>query len=172
MGALRISTFGCRCGNVAFEATGEPIMAVACHCESCRKAAAGFAALPGATQVANAEGGTDFVMVRKDRVRCVQGEERLRAHRLTPQAPTRRVLANCCNSPVFLEFKGGHWLSVYRDRFAEAPAIQMRTMVGDRKFTDGIPSYRRHSAKFMWRLLRAWAAMGFRAPKMREIREG
>jgi hypothetical protein len=170
-GSMRVSRFGCRCGEVAFEAAGEPIMTVTCHCGSCRKAAADFAALPGAPQVANAEGGTDFVMMRKDRIRCVHGADLLRAHRLTPQAPTRRVLTGCCDTPMFLEFKGGHWLSVYRDRLAEAPAIEMRTMVGDRKFTDGIPSYRTHSAKFMWRLLKAWAAMGFRVPKMGPIQE-
>lgn len=171
VGSMRISRFGCRCGEVAFHAVGEPIMTVTCHCESCGKAAAEFAALPGAPRVTNAEGGTDFVMLRKDRARCLQGKDLLRAHRLTPQAPTRRVLASCCNSPMFLEFKGGHWLSVYRDRFAEQPAIEMRTMAGDRTFSDGIPSYRTHSAKFMWRLFRAWTAMGFRAPKMGDIAE-
>jgi hypothetical protein len=131
----------------------------------------GFEALSGAARVANDEDGTDYVMMRKDRVRCVRGEEPLRACRLTPEAPTRRVLASCCNSPMFLEFKGGHWLSVYRDRFAEAPSIEMRTMVGDRSFSDGIPSYRSHSSIFMWRLFKAWAAMGFRVSKTGTIKE-
>jgi hypothetical protein len=170
-GSMRISPFGCRCGQVAFEATGEPIMTVTCHCESCRKAAAGFAALPGGPRVVNAEGGTDYVMLRKDRVRCVKGQALLAAHRLKSKAPTRRVLAGCCDTPVFLEFKGGHWLSVYRDRVADAPAIEMRTMVGARKFADAVPSYRTHAPRFMWRLFKAWAAMSFRVPKMGEIRE-
>lgn len=146
-------------------------MTVTCHCDSCRRAAAGFAALPYAAPVVNAEGGTDYVMMRKDRVRVLQGEPLLVAHRLSPDAPTRRVLAGCCNAPMFLEFKGGHWLSVYRDRFEDKPAIEMRTMCGDRKFADGIASPRSHTPGFMWRLFKAWVAMGFRSPKMGEIRE-
>jgi hypothetical protein len=119
--------------------------------------------------VANREGGTDYVMMRKDRLRCTKGEDLLRAHRLKPDAPTRRVLARCCNSPMFLEFKGGHWLSVYRDRFDAPPSIDLRTMAGDRSFADAIPAYRAHSASFMWRLFKAWAAMGFRAPMVPPI---
>ena len=169
--AAHFSGFSCRCGEVGFEATGAPIMTVTCHCESCRKAAAALAALTAAPTVANDEGGTDYVMLRKDRVRCEKGEDLLRGHRLTPTSPTRRVLASCCNTPMFLEFKGGHWLSVYRDRFAEPPPIELRTMAGNRTFADSVPSAKSHTPTFMWRLFKAWAAMGFRVPKMGEIKE-
>ena len=96
----------------------------------------------------------------------------MREYRLTPASKTRRVVATCCNAPIFLEFSGGHWLSIYKDRFAKAdqPALDMRTMTRDRRpgveFTDGLPSYKTHSGRFMWKLLTAWAAMGFRAPKI------
>ncbi len=50
------------------------------------------------------DGGTGFVLVRSDRVRCVKGGDKLQEHRLKPDSPTRRVLATCCNSPMFLEF--------------------------------------------------------------------
>ncbi len=79
-------------------------------------------------------------------------------------------MARCCNSPVALEFAKGHWLSVYSARIPEAerPAAEMRTIVGDRpenvELPADIPNYRTPSGKFMWRLLKAWAAMGFRAP--------
>ncbi|MCA9639194.1 MAG: hypothetical protein KC492_00835 [Myxococcales bacterium] len=96
------------------------------------------------------------------------------AHRLSPDAGTQRVVTSCCHSPVFLEFKGGHWLSVYRDRLgADAPAVELRTMLKDRPegaaFEDEIPSYQSHSPRFMWRLFKAWAAMGFRVPKLEPI---
>jgi len=166
----------CRCGQVGLEATGAPIMTVVCHCASCQRAGEGFAALPGAPPVFDSNGGTPFVLFRKDRVAYVRGGPLLRAHRLTPKATTRRVLARCCETPMFLEFAGGHWLSLYRDRFgADAPAIEMRVMTGDRRegatFADAVPSYKTHSIKFMWRLLAAWAAMGFRVPAFKPIME-
>jgi hypothetical protein len=72
---------------------------------------------------------------------------------------------------MFLEFKNGHWLSLYRNRLPDGAApLEMRTMTRDRR--DGVelpanvPNYSTHSGKFMWKLLAAWAAMGFRAPKV------
>ncbi len=124
----------------------------------------------------DADGGTAFVLQRKDRVAFTRGTDSLREFRLKPDSPTRRVVAACCNTPMFLEFSGGHWLSVYRDRLetAERPSIEIRTMTADRRasveFTDSLPSYRRHSAWFMWRLFVAWAAMGFRAPKLEYVK--
>jgi hypothetical protein len=69
-----------------------------------------------------------------------------------------------------LEFKGGHWLSVYPDRLgAGAPAIEMRMMTKDRRasvmLSEDVPSYETQSLRFMWRLFAAWAAIGFRAPR-------
>ena len=43
-------------------------------------------------------------------------------------------------------------------------------MIADRRtgveFNDALPSHRKQSGGFMWRLLVAWVAMGFRAPKL------
>jgi len=168
------TTISCRCGKARMSVRGTPIVTAACHCTSCRTAAEGFLALPGAPQVLNDDGGVDFVLHRKDRVTFLSGYDLLRGHRLTPTSSTRRILAGCCDTPMFLEFEKGHWLSVYRDRFgAAAPAIDMRVMTGDRPqgsdFGDAIPSYRTHCPKFMWRLLTAWAAMGFRVPRLAPI---
>ena len=165
----------CRCGKCELVLTGTPIVTAACYCESCQKAARKFTGLPHAEQVLLADGGTAFVLQRKDRVRCSRGADHLREYRLTPDAPTRRVVATCCNSPMFLEFKGGHWLSVYRDRLTpeDRPPIEMRTMTAYRpqgvEFHDAIPNHAKFSARFMWRLLWAWAAMAFRAPKIEYV---
>lgn len=166
----------CRCGKVAFETVGAPILSTSCHCASCREAGHQFEALPEATPVSDVHGGTQFLLYRKDRVRCVKGEEYLKEFRLKPDSPTRRVLTTCCNSPMFLEFQNGHWLSMYRDRFsaAEAPPVDMRVMTRDRpagvELPDDMPNYATHSGKFMWKLLSAWAAMGFRAPKITYVK--
>lgn len=162
----------CRCGKCELVLKGAPIVSAACYCSSCQKAALKFEGLPGAQPVLQADGGTAYVLQRKDRVHCSHGAEFLREYRLSTEAPTRRVIATCCNSPMFLEFKGGHWLSVYRDRLApgERPATEMRTMTQDRRagveFHDALPSYAKHSGRFMWRLLSAWIAMGFRSPRV------
>lgn len=163
-------TASCKCGAVRLELTGKPIVAATCYCHSCQQAGRGFEALPGAPDVVGADGGTPYVLVRKDRLAWLSGSEKLGEHRLKPDSPTRRFVARCCNTPIALEFTKGHWLSVYSDRIAaeERPAAEMRTIVGDRpagiELPGDIPNYRTPSGKFMWRLLTAWAAMGFRAP--------
>lgn len=165
-------TASCQCGAVTLELTGKPIVAATCYCQSCQTAGAAFAALPGATPVVGADGGTPYVLMRKDRLAWRSGSEQLQEHRLTPDSPTRRFMAQCCNAPVALEFTKGHWLSVYAARLAEGerPAAEMRTIVGDRpagvELPGDIPNYRTPSGKFMWRLLTAWIAMGFRAPPL------
>ena len=162
----------CRCGNVTLETTGRPIVACACYCTSCRTAGERLQSRAGASAVLEPDGGTEFVLFRKDRVRFVGGTDRLREFRLTPTAKTRRVIAACCDTPMFLEFHNGHWLSLYRKRLpAEArPPLELRTMTRDRRagveFRDTLPSYATQSAGFMFRLLAAWVAMGFRAPSI------
>lgn len=162
----------CACGRCELVLSGPPIVVAACYCTSCQTAGGRFEALPGGRPVLAADGGTPYVLQRKDRVACAKGAEHLREFRLKPGSPTRRVIASCCNAPMFLEFNGGHWLSVYADRLApdERPPVEMRTMIADRRagvaFSDAIPSYRKHSGRFMWRLFAAWAAMGFRAPRL------
>lgn len=162
----------CRCGKVYFETSGTPIMTVACYCNSCREAGQQLETRPEAPAILEADGSTHYVMCRKDRVHCQQGHDLLREHRLTPESTTRRVVATCCNSAMFLEFISGHWLSLYKNRFDQADQlpIEMRTMTVDRRagveFSDNIPSPEKHSIQFMWKLLSAWVTMGFKTPKI------
>ena len=159
----------CRCGQTSFETVGAPILRAICYCASCQAAGRQFADLPGAPGVCDVDGGTDYVLYRKDRVRCLRGAEHLQDRRLTPASPTRRVLAACCNSPMFLDFSKGHWLSLYRGRIPDyAGPVQMRVMTRERPngadLPGDVPNYPGHSGKFMWKLLTAWAGMGFRIP--------
>jgi hypothetical protein len=162
----------CRCGQVKFEAIGQPILAASCYCASCQEAGSRFEQLPGAPAVLNPDGGTDYVLYRKDRVQCVDGQEYLEEHRLKPDSPTRRLVATCCNSAVFVDFTKGHWLTMYRNRFsAGAPRLEMRVMTQARpdgiELADDLPNYEGHSGKFMLKLIAAWIAMGFRRPEIR-----
>ncbi|MDB5456449.1 MAG: hypothetical protein JWP92_2034 [Caulobacter sp.] len=167
-------TASCRCGEVAFDVVGPSIVSAACYCESCQEAGRRIEQLAGAPPVLGADGGTAFVLHRKDRIRCVRGGERLRAHRLKPESTTRRMVASCCNSAMFLDFTKGHWLSLYRDRLSDgAPPLEMRVMTADRRegvaLSRDVPNYATHSGQFMWKLPCAWAAMGFRAPKVEGV---
>lgn len=162
----------CPCGAVTLELVGKPIVAATCYCHSCQQAGQAFGALPGAPGVVDADGGTPYLLVRKDRIAWISGTGQLDAHRLKADSPTRRFVARCCNAPIALEFTKGHWLSVYSGRVAEAerPRAEMRTMVKERpagvELADDARNYDGHSGRFMWRLLKAWAAMGFRAPRV------
>jgi hypothetical protein len=165
------NTAVCRCGETTIELAGKPIQSLTCCCESCRTAALGFERDLGAPHSLNAEGGVDYCQYRKDRVRIAHGGEHLREYRLKPDSPTRRVVAACCQSPMFLDFGPGHWLSMFRDRLTgPSPKPRMRVMTKDR--TDAapppsdIPSYPAYPPRFMFTLLAAWAAMGFRRPKI------
>ena len=151
--------------------TGAPILSAACHCESCRTAGHAFERTPGAPQTVNLNGGVDYCLYRKDRMRIVQGARHLQEHRLRPDSPTRRVVAGCCGSPMFVDFTRGHWVTIYRDRLGKgAPRPQMRVMTGDRPegpaLPNDIPAYKTMPPIFMVKLIAAWAAMAFRRPKI------
>ncbi len=160
----------CRCGKVHLTVEAEPILAAECECNSCREANSQLEKLPGAQPVIEASGGTHYVLYRKDRITFTAGVEYLCAYRLTPTSPTRRVVAECCNTPFFLEFQSGHWLSIYAGLWPEAsrPSASMRTMVSDMPAGQlppaDMPNHKTQSFGFFWGLLTAWAAMRFRSP--------
>jgi hypothetical protein len=161
----------CQCGKVKFDAVGPPILTGACYCTSCQEAGRRFEQLPSAPPVLDPDGGTELVLYRKDRVQCVTGQQYLEEHRLKPESPTRRVLAKCCNSAMFVDFTKGHWLSMFRKRFPTgAPPLEMRMMTKERpaggELADDVPNYRGYAGRFMLRLVAAWIAMGFRRPEI------
>ena len=139
----------CRCGATAFEAFGKPITVATCHCESCGIAARQFAQEFGAGPVIGADGGVDYALFRKDRVTLLRGRDNLMDHRLTTDSPTRRVVATCCNSPMFLDYAPGHWLSLFNSSLAGQALT---------------PRLRAHTPRFLLTLLVTWARMGFRRP--------
>ena len=167
-----ITNLSCRCGRVQLRAVGTPFIVTECHCNSCRAAAVRLSALPGARPFTAANGGTPSALYRKDRVDVVAGAAHLKAFRLGPTAKTRRVVATCCNTPVFLDFSGGHWMDLYAPLWpnGDMPTPQIRTMTRDLDdpsvLDDAISSGALTTAKFYWTLLVVWAAMGFRAPEI------
>ena len=168
----RLTHIGCACGQTRLEVSGNPILVSECLCNSCRAAAGRLAALPGARNTLTTYHATPAAEYRKDRIRILSGEENLKEFRLSPTAGSRRVVATCCNTPVFLEMKGAHWLSLYLHLWPEEarPKAELRTMVGDLADTSGLPAdmpnLKTHTVAFYAKLLAAWIAMGFRNPKI------
>jgi hypothetical protein len=161
----------CRCGAVKVEATGPPILSLTCYCTSCQEAGRRFEQAASAPPVLDSDGGTGFILYRKDRVQLVEGQQHLEERRLDPASPTRRVVATCCNSAMFLDFTKGHWLSIYRNRFSkDVPPLDMRVMTKERRvgvqLADDAPNYSGRSGKFMLKLIAAWIAMGLRRPEI------
>src|SRR3569832_308943 len=155
----KMTSATCRCGKVEMQVSGDPILRGICYCASCQKAGRLHQASSGADLIVAGDGGTDYVLYRKDRVRCVRGGELLEERRLKPGTPTRRMFARCCNTAMFADFTKGHWLTIYRGRLPDdMPPAAMRMMTADRPGgaalpEDGIANYHRHSPRFMLKLL-------------------
>lgn len=61
----------CTCGRVRCEGVDAPIFAEVCYFRDCQEGGRKIEALPSATQVLDADGGTAYLTYRDDRFRCV-----------------------------------------------------------------------------------------------------
>ena len=89
---------------VQCRAVGKPILSAVCYCDNCQEGARQIEALPNATGFRDADGGTPYLTYRDDRFSCTTGEDLLVDYRIREHAPTRRVVASCCNSAMFLKY--------------------------------------------------------------------
>ncbi|MBR0776216.1 hypothetical protein JQ625_15365 [Bradyrhizobium diazoefficiens] len=155
----------CACGRVELKGLGKPIVSVVCYCDDCQKGADRIEALPNAPAVRDADGGTAYLLVRKDRFECADGAELLKPYKLKDNSPTNRVVATCCNSAVFANFdRGPFWVSVYRARFrGELPPVQYRTCTKFKPegtvLPNDVPSSPRYSLGVIARILASRIAM-------------
>ena len=151
---------------------GAPIVSAECFCRDCQSAGAYLQSLPVTPPTLDESGATRYLLYRKDRVRCKRGKEFLREHRLSADSKTRRVVATCCNTPMFADFTSGHWLSVYGGLWpvGSLPALQIRIMTRSRPegvvLPDDVPNANGFPLSVFAKLFRAWVAMGFRVPKI------
>ncbi len=154
----------CSCGKVEVEVEGDPIVSVVCYCESCQEGSRQIEALPNGRRVCGPDGGTAYVLYRKDRIGYPRGSELLRGLKLRDESSTRRVVAACCGSPMFLDFEKGHWLTVYRTALrGDLPPTEMRVHTRSRPegvdLPGDVPNHQGYSLKFMAKLLAAWIPM-------------
>lgn len=157
-------TASCPCGSVELETTGAPIVSSVCYCKSCQEGSRLIEALPNGRPARGPDGGTAYVVYRKDRVQRSKGSRLLRGYKLTDESPTSRVVAACCDSPMYLDFAKGHWLSVYRTALrGDLPRVEMRVQTksapAGSDLPDDVPRYPGYGLKFMAKLVAAWIAM-------------
>ena len=157
----------CICGRVVLELKGVPITSLVCYCNDCQAGARQIEALPGAPLVQTPDGGTAYIVYRKDRVQNIKGANLLKGLKLRPASPTNRVIASCCNAAMFLNFDDGkHWVDIYRERAgASAPTLEMRVCT---KFAPiggsvpgDVPGYAGYALPFLAKLIGAKLAMLF-----------
>ena len=160
----------CRCGAVELAAFGQPIVSSTCYCSDCQAAARQIATQSDAPSVAKTDGGTEYLLFRKDRFSCTEGAAHLRILRLKDTSATRRMIASCCGSAMFMAFDDRrHWVSAYRSRFVgDVPPVEMcictKFRTSDETLDPSIPSYAGYPPRMMVRLLGTMLAMAF-APK-------
>lgn len=155
----------CSCGSVEFETLGAPITSLACYCDDCQEGSRQIEALPNAGLVRDSDGGTAYILYRKDRVRCSKGASLLKNYKIREKSATNRVVAICCNSAMVMKFDDArHWVPMYRARFrGDIPPLQMRICTkfktGNGDIPDDVPSYSMFPAKFLIKLLGTRIAM-------------
>lgn len=160
-------TASCSCGNVEIEAVGSPIASAICYCDDCQAAARQIEAMPGASSFREDDGGTSLLVFRKDRVRCVRGDQLLAKIKLRKNSATNRKIATCCNSVMVLDFDDSkHWVDIYSARVKGA--VPRPEMLVCTKFAtktpnnfDRAPAYPGYPARFMIKLIKARVAMLF-----------
>jgi hypothetical protein len=153
------------CGRVELKASGSPIASAVCYCDDCQEGARRIEALPNAGAVADPDGGTAYILYRKDRIACADGADLLKSYKLKETSATNRVVATCCNSAMFVNFdRGPHWVSAYRARFhGDLPPLEFRTCTKFKPegvaLPDDVPNYRTYPPKLVFKLLASRIAM-------------
>ena len=162
---LPVRRSACACGRVRCGALGKPIVSLACYCNSCQEGARAIEALPNAAPFRDADGGTPLLTYRDDRFRCSSGEDLLVGYKLRDSAPTRRMVASCCNSAMFMKYAPGFWVSGYRARFEgdDPPPLEMRIQIEGRQANSELPRdapcYRGFPMKLAVKVISARVAM-------------
>lgn len=149
----------CACGTVECVGRGAPIGTAVCYCDDCQQAAQQIEALPGAPAVTDPDGGTALTLFPAKRFEVVRGADRLAPLKLRLDSATSRMVAQCCNSAMYLAFdKGPYWVSVLRNRLeGELPPIEFRHMTRHRTsslpFPDASPRSPGFAPRFVARVL-------------------
>ena len=157
----------CSCGKVVIEAFGAPIASTVCYCDTCQEGSRRIEALANSTRILSPDGGTAYVLYRKDRVKYTKGTEFLKGYKIDEKSTTSRVVAVCCNSAMVMRLDDAkHWVPIYRGRFhGDLPPLQWRICTkfkpADARLPSDVPISAMYPAGLMWKLLTSTISMIF-----------
>lgn len=157
----------CSCGSVEIEAFGTPMTSVVCYCDTCQEGSRKIEALNNAPAILGPDGGTAYVLYRKDRLNYSKGAELLKGLKIDEKSTTSRVVATCCNSAMVMRFDDfKHWVPMYRARFqGDIPPLQWRICTkfkpANAEIPKDVPSSPMYPPGFMWKLLTSKISMLF-----------
>ncbi|WP_404405855.1 GFA family protein [Pelagibacterium halotolerans] len=150
----------CACSTVEIAALSKPVAHIVCYCDDCQAGSAAVSAL-------GADGGSDYLVYREDRIAPVKGEDLLEGYKLKPRSATNRVVASCCGAAMYMDFDDArHWVSVYSARFDEdVPPLDARICVkyapAPAALAEDVPCSESYPVRFLLQLLGARVAMLF-----------
>jgi len=153
----------CACGAVEITLDTAPIAALSCCCDDCQAAARTLEALPGAPGFREPCGGTPAVLFAKTALKVTRGRDRLTAHRLRPEARTKRMVASCCNSFLYVAFdRGPFWVDVVSARMdsPRPPRWRIQTRYLDTPPPDDLPNHPKYPQALVWRIALAGVLAG------------
>ncbi len=158
-----VHTARCACGTVEIALTTPPIAALSCCCDDCQAAAEALEALPGAPQFREPCGGTPAVLFPKTALTITKGRDKLEAHRLRDGARTKRMVATCCNTFLYIGFdRGPFWVDVVSARMDDAPPPRWRiqTRYLPEPPPDDLPNHAKYPQALVWRIALAGVLAG------------
>ncbi len=105
-------------------------------------------------------------MFRRDRIACTRGADRLKAMKLTPATTTRRMIATCCATPMYVAFDDKRpWVSAFRARFgANAPPVTMRICIPVKRSGDRDEDHPGYPPAMIAQVLAVWPLTLFSRP--------
>ena len=147
----------CKCGTVRYEATARPACNVVCYCDDCQSAGRVLVEESGCENPLDPDGGTSFSTFLEKDWKCVAGAEQVESHKLRENSPTTRFIASCCQTPIYLKYGPGFWVSTFRAPFTnELPKLNWRIKTSHR--TSSLP-FPDDIARFKGFPLRLYAAL-------------
>ena len=150
----------CKCGQVRFMASAEPACNVVCYCVDCQSAARSLMDERGCENPLEPDGGTSFSTFLEKDWACVAGAEHIKGHKLKEDSRTTRYIAGCCQTPLYLKYGPGFWVSTFRGAFkSEIPNLQWRLKTSHRNsslpYPDELPRFKGFPFRLYWALYRA-----------------
>ncbi len=157
----------CSCGKVEIEVCGSPITSVVCYCDTCQEGSRQIEALANAASILSPDGGTAYILYRKDRIKYSKAAELLKGYKVDEKSTTSRVVAICCNCAMVMRFDDTkHWVPIYRGRFHDDMSpLQWRICTkfkpANAEIPNDVPISTMYPAGFMWKLLSSKISMVF-----------